>query len=154
MRQIDNLNEMITKFKQANQGRLEKGADASESERLLESQYALLKVQMLLTKRKLGARNPQAIALMDQIETLRKKTDAASLVGSALARIEVSGVPDSSRDELATRVTVRLGEVLSQESMDSATAAVHGFDQRLECRFQRDGNGDVVFRITGLEQRK
>jgi len=168
MRQIDALNEQIAKFKEANQGRLPEGADASESVRLLESQYASLMERMERARQALGERNPraialmnplgeqnpQAIAMMNQIEALRKETDAASLVGLRLARIEVSGVPESARDEVATRVTVRLGEALSQESMESATAAVHQFDPRIECRFQRLGNGDVVLRITGPEQRK
>jgi TonB family protein len=153
MRQIDALNEQITRFKQANQGQLPKG-DASESVRLLESQYALLMERMELARQSLSERDPQALALTDQIEALRKKTDTASFVGSPLARIEISGLPESARDELAIGATIKIGEVLSQESMESAIAAVHQFDQRLECRFQRAGNGDVVLRITGPERRK
>jgi TonB family protein len=154
MRQIDALNEQIAKFKQANQGRLAGTADSSESMRLLESQYALLMERMELARQSLSERNPQAVALAGQIEALRKKMDTASFVGSPLARIEISGLPDSARDELAIGATIKIGEVLSQESMESAIAAVHQFDQRLECRFQRNGNGDVVLRISGPEQRK
>jgi TonB family protein len=154
MRQIDNLNEMITEFKQADQGRLAGGADASESLRLLESQYASLVERMELARQSLGERNPQVVALMSQIEALRKKTDAASFVGSPLARIEISGLAESARDELAIGAAIKIGEVLSQESMESAIAAVHQFDPRLECRFQRAGNGDVVLRISGPEHRK
>jgi len=148
------LNEQITKFKQANQRRLAEGADASESVRRLESQYAGLMAQMQAARQSLSERNPQALTLMDQAVALRKETDAASFVGSRLARIEISGLPESARDELAIGETVKIGEVLSQESMERATAAVRQFDRRLECRFQRAVNGDVVLRITGPEQRK
>jgi TonB family protein len=154
MRQIDVLNEEITTFKQANQGRLAGDADASESLRLLESQYALLMEQKEHGRQSPSERNPQALALTDQIEALRKKMDAASLVGSTLARIEISGLSERAKDELAIGGTIQIGEVLSQESMNSAIAAIHQFDQRLECRFQRDGNGDVVLRITGPGRRE
>jgi TonB family protein len=149
--QIDALNEQIAQFKQANQGRLPERFDINQTDRLLESQYFELQRQLAGLRQSLGEGHPQLIQLMAQIEALRKKMDtaSASFVGSPLARIEVSGVPDSERDGLAAKLTIQLGEVLSQASMDDTIAAIRQFDQRLECRFQRAANGDAVLRITG-----
>jgi TonB family protein len=150
LRQIDELNEQITQFKLANQGRLPAGLDTDQTLAPYRSQYLALTQQLAHARQTLSEQHPQLLALLDQVEALRKKLETASLVsGARLARIEISGVPDSARDELAARITIKLGDILSQESMDSAITAIHQFDQRLECRFQRAANGDVVLRITG-----
>jgi len=149
--QINALNEQIAQFKQVNQGKLPDNGDTDQATRFLESQFVELQRQLADARLTFGERNPQVMHLMAQIEALRKKMDvaSASFVGSPLTRIEINRVPDSERDGLAARVTITLGEVLSQESMENAIAAIHQFDRSLECRFQRAGNGDVVFHITG-----
>jgi TonB family protein len=148
-RKIDVLNEEIAQFKRANQGRLLDGAGADQNTLLLESQYAALMGRLAMLKQVMTEQHPMVIALTHQADALRKKLETANFVGVLLARIEISGVPDSARDDLAARITIKLGDVLSQESMDRVVAAIHQFDQRLECRFQRAANGDVVLRITG-----
>jgi hypothetical protein len=102
-------------------------------------------------KRGLTERHPQIVALMAQMEALRKQVEHASLVGARLGQIEIRGVPDSARAELGARLSIGVGEILTEVSMRSAIAAIHEFDQRLECRFIRAGNGDAVLRISGPE---
>jgi capsule polysaccharide export protein KpsE/RkpR len=156
MRQIDALNEQIAQFKQANQGKLPEGGDTDQATRSLESQYVALMEQLGNLRQIFGEHNSQVVALMSQIEALRKQISAtsASCVGLPFTHLEVTGVPDRERDELASRVTLKLGEVLSQESIDGAIAALRDFDWRLECRFLRAANGDVILRITGPERQK
>jgi hypothetical protein len=88
---------------------------------------------------------------MAQMEALRKQVEHASLVGARLGQIEIRGLPDSARAELGARLSIGVGEILTEVSMRSAIAAIHEFDQRLECRFIRAGNGDAVLRISGPE---
>jgi TonB family protein len=102
-------------------------------------------------KRGLTERHPQMVALMAQMEALRKQVEYASLVGARLGQIEIRGVPDSARAELGGRLSIGVGDILTEVSMRSAIAAIHEFDPRLECRFTSAGNGDAVLRITGPE---
>lgn len=148
-RQIDLLNEQIAEFKQANQGHLPNSAATDQDRLALESQYTALMRRLAMFRQTLTDQHPMVIELTDRAAALRKRLEITTLVGAPLARIEITGVPDSVRDALAASITIKLSDVLSQESMDNAVAAIHQFDPRLECRFQRAANGDVVLRITG-----
>jgi TonB family protein len=102
-------------------------------------------------KRGLTDRHPQIVALMAQIEALRNQTEYVALAGARLAQIEIRGLPDSARAELGARLSIGIGDILTEVSIRSAIAAIHEFDQRLECRFTSAGNGDVVLRIAAPE---
>jgi TonB family protein len=98
--------------------------------------------------------NPETAAVEAQLEALRKQTEYASFAGARLARIEINGLPESAKAELGARLSIRLGEALSTESMETAMAAIHGFDQRLVCRFVHSNDGGVALQIIAPEQRK
>jgi len=107
-------------------------------------------------RRGLTDQHPQIVALMAQLETLRKLAEYPSMVGARLARIEIEGLPDSARAELGARLSIGLGDILTEESIRSAIAAIHEFDRSLECRFRfvEPGDGDVALRIIAPGQRK
>jgi len=150
------LKQQLANFKQRNQRKLPDDENANHIVRSLEAQYATLMKDLGNMQQLFREQSPVVIQLKNQIETLRTQIAAtsASCAGSPLTRIEIDRVPDSERDELAASVTVKLGEVLSQESIDRAIAALHQFDWRLQSRFLRADNGDVIFRITGPVQLK
>jgi TonB family protein len=97
--------------------------------------------------------NPEAATMM-AVEDALIRTEYASFVGARLARIEINGLADSARAELGARLSIRVGEILSTDSMERAIAAIHGFDQSLECRFVHSNDGDVALRIVAPGQRQ
>lgn len=82
-----------------------------------------------------------------QLEALRKLAAFSSFAGARLARVEIDGLTDSSRAELGARLSIRVGETLTTESIRSAMAAIHEFDPRLECRFVQTDDADVALQI-------
>jgi hypothetical protein len=78
------------------------------------------------------------------------------MAGARLARIEIEGLPDSVRAELGARLSIEVGDILTEVSIRSAIAVIHEFDRSLECRFRfvDSDHGDVALRITGPEQRR
>jgi TonB family protein len=115
---------------------------------------AQLTRQLAEARKNLDENNPQSIAAVSQLEFLRNRAEGFSSVGARLVRIEIAGLPDSAQTALAAKLPVRLGYILSPESVQSVLEAIREFDPRLECRFTRTDTGDVTIRITGPEPGK
>jgi TonB family protein len=156
--ETERLEAQVARFKQENYVWLPSGADATQTQRSLELQYVELTRKLEDARKSLAERDPEIVNRNSELEAIQKKLEGVSIVGAPLARIQINGVPEDARAELTTRLTVKVGETLSQDSIDGVVAAVHAFDPRLHIVFRRAEDGGVALQITapgaGWEIRK
>jgi TonB family protein len=70
-----------------------------------------------------------------------------SLAGRTLRSINVFGLPETSRGALMEKLGVHIGDTLTQESIEAATAAARQFDEHLEVIFKTAGESQAEVRI-------
>jgi TonB family protein len=152
--QVRRLREQADTLKRERQTLSAPGSDENmdlATHRFLEAQYVELQRKLADMSKSLTGLHPETMALERQLEDLRKKIEMSSVryVGAPLAHIDIVGVTEGERDELAARIGVKIGDTLTQESIDTALAAIRAVDERLECGFRRDDNGNIELRIVG-----
>jgi len=129
-------------------------AHQEEDQQNIAAHLAQLTQQLAEARKNLDENNSQSVATLRQLELLRSRAEGFSFMGARLDRIEIAGLPDSAKTALAARLPVRVGYILSPESVQSVLDAIREFDPRLECRFTRADTGDVTIRIAWSEHRK
>ncbi len=73
--------------------------------------------------------------------------EPVSLAGRTLRSINVFGLPENSKGALMEKLGIHLGDTLTQESMEAATAAARQFDEHLEVIFKTAGENQAEVRI-------
>ncbi len=71
----------------------------------------------------------------------------AGPIDRPVRHIEILGYPSEVRNQLAARLPVHEGDVLTQELADATGQVVRDFDEHLNLGFQRDMNGDALLQI-------
>ncbi len=64
-----------------------------------------------------------------------------------LRHIEILGLPEEARRQLASRLPVHEGDILTQELADATGRVVRDFDEHMNLGFRRDANDDAVLEI-------
>jgi TonB family protein len=64
-----------------------------------------------------------------------------------LRHIEILGLPEEARKQLAARLPVHEGDILTPDLADATGQAVRTFDEHLNLGFRRDPNGDALLEI-------
>jgi TonB family protein len=64
-----------------------------------------------------------------------------------LTRISIAGLPDSARSELASRLSLHIGDTLTEQSVAAAREAVAQYDPHLRFNFRVSPNGDSSIEI-------
>jgi TonB family protein len=95
-------------------------------------------------------RDPQREAQIDEMKAKLAQM-AARNSGSSntriLKRISIAGLPDSARDELASRLSLHIGDTLSEQSLAAAREAVSQYDPHLRFNFRVQPNGESSLEI-------
>jgi TonB family protein len=79
--------------------------------------------------------------------TPERANEPASLAGRTLRSINVFGLPENSKGALMEKLGIHLGDTLTQESMEAATAVARQFDEHLEVIFKTAGENQAEVRI-------
>jgi len=64
-----------------------------------------------------------------------------------LRHIEILGLPEEARKQLAARLPLHEGDILTQELADAVGRAVRDFDEHMNVGIRRDANGDTLLEI-------
>ena len=126
-----------------------KVAAAQDKIRALRSQISDQVAQLQATQD--PAARQQAAARLSEIQnnmnTLQRNLGAGSLAGERLARIMVVGVSDQVREDLMSRLGVRVGDTLAADSFARISAIVHEFDEHMTVMHGKSSNGEVAINI-------
>jgi TonB family protein len=68
--------------------------------------------------------------------------------GKTLKQINVVGLTEDAKTRLSSRLPVRVGDLLSEDSFMRAIAAVREYDEHLNVSTRNDQDGSVIFTIT------
>jgi TonB family protein len=80
--------------------------------------------------RKQGA--ARLVEMQNSMNTLQRNIGANNLmVGKRIGRVVVAGVSDQVRDDLVSRLPVRVGDILASDSIARINAVVHEFDEHM-----------------------
>jgi TonB family protein len=82
-----------------------------------------------------------------RFEALRKAAGPSSLAGKTLGTYVVAGLSEQSRNDLLSRLPVRQGEVLAEDSFDRIVKAVRDYDEHLSVGRTLSRSGDVTVTI-------
>ena len=82
-----------------------------------------------------------------KVGTLQRNLVQASLAGQRVARINVVGVSDKVREDLLSRLPIRVGDTLSADTMERTTKAVQEFDEHMIVSHGKSSNGEVAVTI-------
>ena len=74
---------------------------------------------------------------------LRKGSGIPSLAGKTLSNYVINGLSDQARSDLLSRMPVRAGEVMAEDSFDRIAKAVHDYDEHLTVGRTINSNGDL-----------
>jgi TonB family protein len=85
--------------------------------------------------------------MQNNIATLQRNLGPTSLAGERVSRIMIVGVSDQVRDDLMSRLPVRVGDTLAADSVARMTAVVHEFDEHMSVLHGKSANGEVAITI-------
>jgi TonB family protein len=71
----------------------------------------------------------------------------AGFAGKTLKQINIVGLTDDAKTRLSSRLPVRVGDLLSEDSFLRAIAAVREYDEHLNVSTRNDQDGSVIFTI-------
>jgi TonB family protein len=64
-----------------------------------------------------------------------------------LRHIEILGLPEAASKQLAARLPVHEGDILTRELADATGRVVRDFDEHMNLGFRRDANGEALLEI-------
>ncbi len=79
--------------------------------------------------------------------TPERINEPVSLAGRTLRSINVFGLPENSKVGLTDKLGIHIGDTLTQQSIEAATAAARQFDEHLEVIFKTAGENQAEVRI-------
>jgi TonB family protein len=82
-----------------------------------------------------------------QVDAARKGVGVPSLAGKTLTSYIINGLSDQARSDLLSRLPLRQGDVMAEDSFDHITKAVHDYDEHLTVGRMMNRNGDVSIAI-------
>jgi hypothetical protein len=86
---------------------------------------------------------------------LPRRWERANLAGLTLKAINTGALPENVRNDLLSRLPVRLGDTLSSEAIRQTEAAVRAFDEHLNFEYVSTADNQAELRIivSGGERR-
>jgi len=92
----------------------------------------------------------QAAKVREQVAELERQTGKShSVVGRVLARIDVVGLSTEQREHLVSQLPMRIGDTLSQESVEIVGRTIRGFDPKLRFELVPVDYSQAVLKIAG-----
>ncbi len=77
----------------------------------------------------------------------QRKIGPVVMAGRVVKRINTADLPDSVSNDLLSRLPVREGDNLSQDSIEQTAKALRAFDEHLRVHFRATDDGQVEIRI-------
>jgi len=149
------------------QAELSRASNELRAEKTTLSRRQELERQMDAVKRELQAsgQTPELQeGLENQLVELRKQLEATPFTvryeraqpigGLALKGIAVFGLSDSVQNDLISRLPIRVGDLLSSQSIEQTSAAVRAYDEHLRIQFLRTDDGKAELRIVAPNERR
>ena len=120
-----------------------------------EEQIKALRTQMNDQASQLPQQDPasrqKTIATLNEVQSklnsLTRQLGPPSLEGKRVNRIFIYGLSDQSRNDLAARLPVHIGDALAADTMDRVRAEVRAFDEHLNVGTASNSTGEVALNI-------
>ncbi|MCU1238430.1 MAG: TonB family protein [Candidatus Solibacter sp.] len=82
--------------------------------------------------------------MQNSMNTLQRNLGPASIAGKRLGRLNVIGVSETMKEDLMSRIPVRIGDILAADSYSRISAIVHDFDEHMAVSQGFNPNSDDV----------
>jgi TonB family protein len=118
--------------------------------RKIDQEQLQAELQELQKQQQSGVNDARVAALKKQLEELRTQVGQArspGLIGRTMAAIVFDGVSESLKSAVLSKLPLRTGDILTQDSISALMSAVRSVDERLVVTFDLSGANETLVNI-------